>query len=256
MHFCGGKELIHADDLDTRKLLEDIIALIKWINIDQELSLKHDYCPRAFVANTQHFGQWALEWGPQVCMLEISGRVFPSHWIMILQTEKFNLFVAVLFLMNKNLRTESLGLGGSWMMHGTQNSAWPGGGATNMGRAALWFPSTRGILRIWRCQCYCTINASSYSDSEYAYLARTSFGPRHQRQVRSAWLLGGAMAQGFKLPQSLWSADWRFGEAARGSHMDEFKRSDVVAGALQWRHCLGAIGVLAQVACYDKVIIT
>ena len=45
-----------------------------------------------------------------------------------------------------------------------------------------------------------------------------------------------------KLIQSLWCADWLFGEAALGSHIDTHARSEVVEG----RHCLDAIGVLGN----------
>ena len=63
------------------------------------------------------------------------------------------------------------------------------GGATNMGQRSLWFHCIWGILRWLECLCHGTINGRSYSDREYAHSAWTVSGPRHQRRMRSAWLL-------------------------------------------------------------------
>ena len=127
-------------DQDTCDVLEDTMALIE---MNQH---RLRIVPEARLSSVANTSCKCLCW-------DLSGRVFLSHRIVITDSERKNVFAAVLFSVDKNLLD---GEPGVWRK---LNAAWeakfglvpgklPGQPSrTNMGRPARWFPSTRGILR-------------------------------------------------------------------------------------------------------------
>ena len=112
-----------VDDLDTRELLEDLdtMALIEMNRRRPRIVLKHVYPPRESVTNTSCNGIHKY-----LCR-DLSGRVFLSHRIVILRTAKFMSLLLSCSLWSRICWMESLWFGGSWMLHGTRNSACPRG---------------------------------------------------------------------------------------------------------------------------------